>query len=293
MKMSTFLQKQTLLYTATFTLAFTQFACSKTEKTDTSVSTASSTTKEQAYDDYKNFVTTLESDVQQGWDSTAADADQRMTQWKNDYETKRSAVAQYEGDFDDVQRKEYDELQSRYNTAWTTREEQYNTWRMNHQGTGMASDSTRSTASLDASKISAYTATDIRKAYEDFIAHVQANKAGFSNEDWTTVEKYWNQLDDRKNAIQSQLSDKDKWEIAKAKTQYVAIKNANKAGNTASKVGSDLKEVGKDVSNSKAGEATKEAGKDVASGAKKAGKAVGNTAKKAAQKVEKAVDDNE
>ncbi|WP_181306599.1 DUF6565 domain-containing protein [Rufibacter sp. XAAS-G3-1] len=153
--------------------------------------------------------------------------------------------------------------------------------------------SSSDTSRLDGSKIASYTATDIRKAYEDFVAHVETHKAGFSNNDWDTVEKYWSQLDDRKNAIQDQLSDKDKWEIAKAKTKYVAMKNANKAGNTASKVGSDLKEVGKDVSNSKAGEATKEVGKDVASGAKKAGKAVSKTAKKAAKKVEKAVEDEE
>ncbi|WP_205503280.1 DUF6565 domain-containing protein [Rufibacter psychrotolerans] len=146
---------------------------------------------------------------------------------------------------------------------------------------------------LDESKIPNYTALDIRQAYEEFVAHVEAHKAGFSNDDWDTVEKYWNQLDDRKNAIQDQLSDKDKWEIGKAKAKYIAMKNANKAGNTASKVGSDLKEVGKDVSNSKVGEATKEAGKDVAAGAKKAGKAVGKAAKKTAEKVEKAVEEDD
>ncbi|WP_207431192.1 DUF6565 domain-containing protein [Sabulibacter ruber] len=167
------------------------------------------------------------------------------------------------------------------------------TYGQTNQSAGMAATTSTSMHGLDESKIPSYTATDIRQAYEEFVAHVEAHKAGFSNNDWDTVEKYWNQLDDRKNAIQDQLTDKDKWEIGKAKAKYVAMKNANKAGNTASKVGSDLKEVGKDVSNSKVGEATKEAGKDVASGAKKAGKAVGNTAKKAAEKVEKAVEDDD
>ncbi|WP_210464507.1 MULTISPECIES: DUF6565 domain-containing protein [Rufibacter] len=288
MKMYNPVKKSTLVFAASLGLAFTQFACNRTEKTDTAASTTTTTTSspDQAYNDYKNHVTTLESDVQRGWDTTTADGDAQMKKWQSDYEAKRSAVAQYENDFDENRRKEYSELQSRYNTAWATREEQYNTWRMSHQGTGLASDSSRSTSShtadLDESRIPTYTATNIRTAYEDFVKHVEAHKSGFSNEDWRTVEKYWNQLDDRKNAIQSQLTDKDKWEIAKAKTKYVAMKNANKAGNTASKVGSDVKEVGKDVSNSKVGEATKDAGK-----------AVGNTAKKAAQKVGNAVKDND
>ncbi|MBC3538144.1 DUF6565 domain-containing protein [Rufibacter sediminis] len=283
MKMYNPLKKNTLVYAASFTLAFTQFACNRTESTETASSTTTTTTSspDQAYDDYKNHITTLESDVQRGWDTTMADGEAQMKQWETDYETKRAAVAQYEGDFDDTRRKEYDELQSRYNTAWATREEQYNTWRMNHQGTGMAASGTSSVdmSSMDESKIPSYTATNIRTAYEDFVKHVEANKSGFSNEDWRTVEKYWNQLDDRKNAIQSQLSDKDKWEIAKAKTKYVAMKNANKAGNKASNIGSDVKEVGKDVSNSKVGEATKDAGKAVGNTAKKAGQKVGDVVK--------------
>ncbi|WP_125077820.1 DUF6565 domain-containing protein [Rufibacter latericius] len=280
------LTKNTLVYAAALGLAFTQFACNRTESTDTATSTNTSagSTPDQAYDDYKNHVTTLESDVQRGWDTTTTDGEAQMKQWQTDYETKRSALAQYEGDFDETRKKEYAELQSRYNTAWATREEQYNLWRMNHQGAGMASDSSKNsssshTASLDESKITGYTATNIRTAYVDFVKHVEAHKSGFSNEDWRTVEKYWNQLDDRKNAIQSQLTDKDKWEIAKAKTKYIAMKNANKAGNTASKVGSDVKEVGKDVSNSKVGEATKDAGKAVGNTAKKAGQKIGDVVK--------------
>jgi hypothetical protein len=273
MKMSDLFQKKTFVFAASLGLAFTQVACSKTEKTETSTTTTSTTTtRDQAYDDYKNYVTTLESDVERGWDTTVTDADQKMAQWKTDYETRRSAVAQYEGDFDDTRRQEYDSLQSRYNTAWATREQQYNTWRQTHQGAGSVSKVDMS--AYNESKIPSYTATNIRTAYEDFVKHVEANKSNFSNDDWKILDKYWSQLDDRKNAIQSQLSDKDKWEIAKAKTKYQTMKAGSKTGNTASNVGSDVKEVGKDVSNSKVGEATKDAGK-----------AVGNTAKKAGQKV--------
>ncbi|ALJ00296.1 DUF6565 domain-containing protein [Rufibacter tibetensis] len=254
-------------------------------------SDTSSPSREQAYNDYKKYVTDYEANVARGWDSTQTDWDQRMTTDSAEYNKRRMSVMEFESTLDEDRKAEYAELQSRYSTAWSTREGQYNTWKQNNQSSGMmASGIDMST--YDEKKIPSYTATDIRKAYEDFVAHVEMHKSGFSNKDWNTVEKYWNQLDDRKNAIQSQLTDKDKWEIAKAKTKYIAMKNANKAGNTASKVGSDVKEVGKDVSNSKVGETTKEVGKDVASGAKKAGKAVGNTAKKAANKVEKAVEDD-
>ncbi|MFB9862558.1 DUF6565 domain-containing protein [Rufibacter immobilis] len=285
MKKTNLFKKHTLIYAASLFLVSAQFACSRTENAEgNQTAQGTAQTSDQAYEDYKNYVSQLETDVEQGWDSTATDWDQRMETARADYDARYSAVNQYAGDFDENRRKEYDELQSRYNTAWATREEQYNTWRMNHQGAGMATTGTSSVdmSALDESKIPSYTATDIRKAYENFVAHVQKHKSGFSNEDWRTVEKYWNQLDDRKNAIQSQLSDKDKWEIAKAKTQYITMKNASKVGNTASKVGSDAKEVGKDVSNSKVGEAAKDAGK-----------AVGNTAKKAGQKVGDAFDGKE
>ncbi|WP_192821183.1 DUF6565 domain-containing protein [Rufibacter sp. LB8] len=265
-------------------LAFTQVSCSKTESTETSTTTT--TTREQAYNDYKDYVASLESDVERGWDTTTTDGEARMNQYRTDYETRSAAVARYENELDETQKQEYAQLQSRYNTAWATREEQYNTWMANNQSGGNAMSKV-DMSSLDNSKIPSYTATDIRTAYEAFVAHVDANKSNFSNDDWKTVETYWNQLDDRKNAVQSQLSDKDKWEIAKAKTKYIAMKNASKLGNSAENVGSGAKEVGKDV-----GSGAKEVGKDIGSGAKKVGKAIGNTVKKGTEKVDNKLDDD-
>jgi len=280
MKTMNLFKKHTLFYLAAILMAFGQIACSRTESSETAM------TSDQAFDDYRNHVTSFEQDVNRGWDSTASDADAQMNQWRTDYDTRRNAVAQYEGEFDDERRQEYEELQTRYNTAWNTREQQYNTWRQNNQSAGM---STIDMSMMDEAKVSSFTtARDIREAYEAFVAHVEANKQNYSNSDWKAVESYWNELDDRKNALQSQLSDKDKWEIAKAKTKYITMKNASKAGNTAENVGSNVKDAGQSV-----GSNAKEVGKDIGHGAKKAGKAVGNTAEKAVNKVENVVDDND
>lgn len=280
MKMSIFFKKHTFVYSAAILMAFGQMACSKTNETST---TATTGTSDQAFEDYRNHVTSLESDVERGWDTTTTDGESRMNQYRTDYDTKRNAVAQHEGDFDENRRKEYEELQSRYTTAWNTREQQYNTWRQNNQSAGM---SKVDMSTMDASKVASYTAGDIRNAYESFVAHVEANKSNYSNDDWKTVESYWNQLDDRKNAIQSQLSDKDKWEIAKAKTKYIAMKNASKIGNTAENVGSTAKDAGQSV-----GSKAKDVGQTVGSEVKDAGKAVGNTAEKGAKKVGNKVED--
>lgn len=281
-----------LIFVAATTMAFTQFSCNRADRTEAGNETTAAS--DQAYEDFKSYVSTLETDIERGWDSTATDADARMNQWRTDYEAKSAAVARYENDFDEDRKREYAELQSRYNTAWATREEQYNTWRANNQSAGMTNtaDSDRMyTVGTDllgmdmrAKSVDDVTSKEIVRMYENFVAKVEANKSTYSNQDWEYIEGYWNSLDNRKNAIQNELTDKDKWEIAKAKTKYIAMKNANKAGNTASKIGSNAKEVGKDVSNSKVGEAAKDAGK-----------AVGNTAKKAGQKVGDALDgkDNE
>ncbi|MFC6999293.1 DUF6565 domain-containing protein [Rufibacter roseus] len=272
-------KKHSIVYLAAFLMAFGQIACSRTETGETAM------TSDQAFEDYRSHVTAFEQDVNRGWDSTTTDANAQMEQWRTDYDTRRNAVAQYEGEFDERRRQEYEELQTRYNNAWNTREQQYNTWRQNNQSAGM---STVDMSMMDETKVSSFSsARDIREAYEAFVAHVEANKNNYTNDDWKVVENYWNELDDRKNALQSQLTDKDKWEIAKAKTKYITMKNASKAGNTAGNVGSNLKETGKDV---KGG--VKDAGKAVGNSAEKAGKAVGNTAEKAANKVENVIDDD-
>ncbi len=277
-------------------MGFTQVACNSTDRT-TATNTEASGTSDQAYNDYKSYVTTYESDVNGGWDSTETDWDSRMTRDRQRYDSLEYAVSGFESTLDENQKAEYAEYRSRYQNAWQQREGQYSAWMNNNQSTS-ASSTNRSAgmssevdmSSMNTEKIPSYTARDIREAYESFVSHVESNKSNYSNDDWKTVEMYWNKLDDRKNAIQSELSDKDKWEIAKAKTKYIAMKNASKAGNTASNVGSSLKETGKDVSNSKVGENVKDAGQAVGSGAKKAGKAVGNTVKKGANKVEDAFD---
>lgn len=267
MKMSIFFKKHTFVYASTVLLAFGQMACTKTTESTTTTATG---TSDQAFDEYRTNVTTLETDVERGWDNATSDAEAQMSQWRTDYDANRTALAQYESDFDEDRRKEYQELQNRYTTAWNAREQQYNTWR---QKNGIVSiDMTE----MDKTRISSYTtARDIREGYEAFVKHVEANKNDYSNQDWKTVESYWNELDDRKNAMQSELSDKDKWEIGKAKTKYIAMKNASKLGNTGENIGSKAKD----------------AGQSVGSSVKDAGKAIGNTAEKGAKKIGGAVKD--
>ncbi len=99
------------------------------------------------------------------------------------------------------------------------------------------------------------------------------------------MEQAWNDLDDRKNVIQSELSDKDKWEIGKAKTKYLAMKNASKAGNSAGNVGSEVKETTKNVAG-KTVDVTKEGASKVGNAAEKTGSAIKSTYKKAEDKVD-------
>lgn len=295
-------------------LAMMQISCSSDNKTSPNQAANNSTVRstasesEAAYSDFKNYVSTLDSNA-------TASAEQR-----SEYDKKVARLDKYTNDYNESRRQEIDQLKARYGNYWniigTTRSggitpKAVPTWPMPNTGITNLSD-------FNPAAISASSPSAIRQAYERFLAKVQVQKDHFTKEDWEKVEAYYEALDDRKDQMQSQLSDKDKYEIAKAKAKYVAMKTGEKMDsamnqvaqdvkqtgkkaeekveNTAEKVGDATKETGKDVktgakkTTKKVKEAAKETGKDVKEATTKGSKAVGNTAKKAGEKVDDALD---
>lgn len=259
-------------------LIFGNTACTKTEKqtTETTVETTGAATAdlgEEAYNNFRTYVEESERDTAYVYDNKR-DWNKEISDRETAYNERVSNLDKYSANYDDARRAEIEQMKARYDSSWTTRRETYASYgKVNTLRPQLLN------INENAADLSTITAANIRASYENFVKQVEANKKNYTNEDWKAVEVTWNELDDRKNAIQSELSAKDKYEIGKAKTKYLAMKNASKVGNTAGNVGSDVKDASKEGA-SKVGNTAEKVGSNVKDAAKTGAEKTGNAAKK-------------
>lgn len=260
-------------------LLFASSACSRTEKETTTTSTTTVAERDDAYNSYRSYVEDAERDTAYVYDSKR-DWNKEITDRETAYNERWANVEKYSADYDEARKAELEDLRTRYNTNWQARRDTYTSY--GKAGTMRAE---LLTVEENAADLSTLTPANIRAAYENFVKVVENNKKNYSNADWQIVEQSWNDLDDRKNAIQSELSAKDKYEIGKAKTKYIAMKAASKTGNTAEKVGSEVKDATTSGAE-KVGDAAKEGGSKVGNAAKKVGSETKELYKKGEDKID-------
>ncbi|AIZ63710.1 hypothetical protein PK28_08395 [Hymenobacter sp. DG25B] len=257
-------------------VSFTQSSCSRTDRTEVSQD------GEQAYNDFKTFVTDAETRSENVANESEADYNQETTQLKSDFDTKVAAVDKYADQYDDARRQEIEQLRTRYTTAYDKRDM---TWKNRASATG-----TTTTMKMGkyykpmTSEYAAVTPQNVRAKYEAFTAMVKANENRYDIDDWRNVNADWKALDDRYDVIKDQVSTADREEIAKEKAKYAAFKSFDK---TEARVAEGADAVGgaaKDVAGG-----AKEVGKDVGQGAKKVGSKVGNAVKGAYKEVKSEV----
>jgi hypothetical protein len=272
-------QGQAFALLVTAGIIFGNTSCSKTEQKNTETAVENSGTEakqgsEEAYTNFKNWVNDADRDTAYVFDNKK-DWNKEISDRETAYNERVTAVDKYSTEYDEARRAEIEEMKTRYNTNWETRKQTYTnyskgvTWRPEYL-----------TIPAGATDLSSLNATNIRAAYENFVKKVEANKKSYTNDDWKIVDMYWEELDTRKNAIQNELSSKDKMEVAKAKTKYQAMKAASKTGNTAEKVGTDVKDATK-AGAEKVGNTAKKVGTDVKEETQEGSSKVGNAAKKA------------
>jgi hypothetical protein len=73
------------------------------------------------------------------------------------------------------------------------------------------------------------TGKNAREIYHSFVDAVSANKDVYSREDWDEIKVLYEALDNRKNAIEKDLSAKDNMAIAKDKVRFAGINTANRS----------------------------------------------------------------
>lgn len=237
-------------------------ACTRTETDNKIEATASEVSNEgeDAYKNFKAYVDDVFSDTTMVEYTADRDWNREVTTRETAYNERVAEVDKYIRTYDQARQDEVREMKDRYKAYWDSRRNQYQaySYRTEMRGKLLGIDGTDQA-------LASVTPTGIRNTYENFVKQVENNKDNYTEQDWEIVDQTWQELDARKNMVQGQLSDKDKYEIGKAKTKYVAMKAASKAGNAAEEGGSAIKKGAKAVEKGakKAGSEVKETYKDV------------------------------
>ena len=135
-------------------------------------------------------------------------------------------------------------------------------------------------ADYNTSSVSTLAVAEIRPAFENFVRKLQDNKQNYTREDWLTIGTYYEALEARREAVENQLTDNDKYEIGKAKAKYASKKASSIATPYVKEAASEVKD------------ATKSGAEKVGNAAEKVGSEIKSTTKKAVNKVEKKLDND-
>ena len=231
---------------------------------------------ELAFNDFKEYVTSTETTATNQAAMTQADWDKASADAKATYDTKVTQLDQYEAEYDEGRQEEIADLKNRHNTYWQQREAEYKA--QVSSGAAGSTVNTNVAADFQTTEVATTSPENIRLAYENLVNRVQINKDSYTRDDWKIINDYYLSLDERRDVVQNELSDKDKLEIAEAKAKYVALR-------TAARFDPDVSEAAADVKG-----AAVSAGQKVGDKAEKAGSEVKGAAKTGAEKVDNAVD---
>ncbi|SMC00461.1 hypothetical protein SAMN00120144_3388 [Hymenobacter roseosalivarius DSM 11622] len=278
-----------LLLASGFTL--TQTSCSRAEKAEVSQES------DQAYNDFKTFVSESETKAQAAGNQVEADYERETTQMKTDYDSKVAAVDQYADQYDEPRRQEIEQLRTRYTTAYDQRDQAWRNKSMTTGGTMKMGKYYKPT-----SPAAQLTAANARQTYENFTQMIKQNEDRYDIDDWRNINAEWRAMDEAYDAVKGDISANNLAAIQKEKLKYAAFKSYDKTearvAQGADAVSGEAREVKAETADerSKVGQAVsntasdvKETGKDVGKGAAKVGKKVGSAVKGAYKEVKSEV----
>ncbi|MBX0290167.1 hypothetical protein K3G63_06935 [Hymenobacter sp. HSC-4F20] len=280
---------------------FTTSSCSQNQQNEASAEA------DQAYNDFKTFVSDTEAKTDAVASEAEADYEQETAQLKSDFDAKVAAVDKYADSYDDARRQEIEALRTRYTTAYDKREM---AWK-NRPGVTSAMSGTAGTATGSTKMGKSYkptnpaaqlTAANARQTYEAFVRDIKVNEDKYDIDDWRNINAEWRALDEAYDKVKKDIPARDLAEIQKEKLKYAAFKSYDKAEarvaqgadateqgaeNVAAETQDERSAVGRAASNTASD--VKEAGKDVGQGAAKVGKKVGSAVKGAYKEVKSEV----
>ena len=241
----------------------TQISCSSAKRQEMAAS------REEAFNDFKNYVASAEKRVTNDAEDAAEKWKENTAQLESTYKEKENKLEGFADDWSDERKAEIATLKTRWKNNWEKRESEHQARLASKAQASATSKNGGVAADFNTTDIATMPATSMRMVFENFVSRIQANKDNYTREDWLTIGTYYEALEARREIVEDDLTDKDKFEIAKAKTQYAAIKGASLAAPAMKEAASEVKDATK-AGAKKVGEAAEKVGTEVKSGTKKA-----------------------
>lgn len=189
--------------------------------------------RDQAFEDYRNYVTQVEEDAASGYSETELRAMQQSAEddsrWEKEsaevmqgYDERKRKVVQNIDMYSEAEQQEFRELEERYNKAYQKQKE-------NYQEVSRRYKLRKELLELDVSSddMSSITAEDLPGAYVRFVQNLEPRAAELEGRDWELVEGWWVALNNRKRALEQELSADAKATIEKASERYKNIRQEN------------------------------------------------------------------
>jgi hypothetical protein len=178
------------------------------------------------YAEYKRYITYTR-------DSAKA-SNKSWEEIDREYNAKKAAAAKDMDKWNAERKAEYEKLNAEYE-AWKTaylaeREAQEKHWTTFGPIYGTVYITAPDAMDMT---LPGVTGENVAEVYKNFIQVLKANKNQYTMEDWNEIEKLWEALEDKKDALPVTAGDKTK--IAGWKTEYVSVKAVKKDDKTSDK----------------------------------------------------------
>ncbi len=174
---------------------------------------------ELAYQDYKNFVAQVEKDT------VVTEIDLGNT-WEMDTDTLQMLYDKYQksanekmDNYDPERQEEVKAFAGRLAIATKKRQEKYN--EVSHRYELRKKIMGMEVSEDDMSQI---TAANLVSTYQHFISTLQSNLKDYEMRDWQLIEGWWNALNNRRQAVSSELQPSDLETISELEKMYRQLK---------------------------------------------------------------------
>ncbi|RAK69631.1 hypothetical protein [Hymenobacter edaphi] len=266
-------------------VAFTTASCNRADRQEAAAET------DQAYEDFQTFVTNTETNAEAVGNKTQAEWDEETKQLKDEYDAKVAAAEADMSNWDEARKQEYEQLKTRYTTAYDKRSAAYTASMSAGGASGSAAMPTKpGKYYTPVNPAASITAANARQTYESFVANVKARENQYDIEDWRYINAEWRALDEAYDKVKGDVPAKDLAEIQKEKLKYAAFKSADKAGIRAEQGANEVRAEASEAEmetrdeRSKVGQAASNTATDVKETGKTVGQKIGNAAKKVGEK---------
>lgn len=179
----------------------------------------SSDSNEQAYLDYKNFVTQVESDTVVNESDLGADWESRTDSLMQESERHRKGMVDQLDGYEAERREEVNDFDERLQVAFEERQRRYNEVSYRYK-------LRREMLNMEVSEddMANINASNIADTYEHFVSTLRDKLPDFTAKDWEFTEGWWSALGNRRQDISNEISQADQQRIKKQHEAYRQIR---------------------------------------------------------------------